>query len=112
MQRLIKRRMHSYLHPAGMTVRAYEPEGPQPPFPPGPRPPVSAPADNTRYVNPTPSQRLIPDDKTHNDALYNVAVATGAAAMSGAVAGPGNAVRAGLAAATGSITATCGRCHR
>lgn len=110
MQKLIKRRMRSYLHPTGIHVRAYEDE--KFPFPPDPRPPVSAPADNTRYINPTPEQRLIPNDKTHNDALYSTAVAAGAAAMSGAIGGPANALRAGVAAAAVTMTATCGNCHR
>lgn len=55
MQKLIKRRMRSYLHPTKMHVRAYRPE--HPPLSLGQPPPASAPADNTRCVNPTPQQR-------------------------------------------------------
>jgi hypothetical protein len=91
-----------------MTVRAYDDERWTPPPPQGT---VSAPADNTRYVNPTPSQRLIPDDTTHNNALRNIATATIAAAVPAAALGPANAVRAGVAAAGVTVATTCVMCH-
>jgi hypothetical protein len=102
MQKLLKRRMGSYLHPIGMAVRAYELEGPQR---------VSAPADGTSYTNPTPQQRMIPNDPTHNEALRTIATAAIAAAVPAAALGPGSAVRAAGAAIGVTVTNTCVTCH-
>lgn len=116
MQKLIKRRMRSYLHPTGIHVRAYHDE--RSPFPPGPPQPVSAPADGTRYYDPTPPLRI---DQTHIDAMVQVAVDIGKGAIKGAatgaaVAGPvgmekGALLGAGIAA-TESIWSNCVNCHR
>lgn len=111
MQKLIKRRMRSYLHPAGMHVRAYEPEEPPPSFPPGPRPPVSAPADGTSFANPTPQQRLVPGDATHNNAINSIASAALGAAVPASALGPLNAARAAASAAGIAAINTCVNCH-
>lgn len=119
MHKLMKRRSRSYLHPTGMEVKGYQGEGWQPPPPPN----ASAPADNTRYVNPSPPYQPlinIPNDQAHNNAVYGIAMATAIAAARGAstgmAAGPGGAVanavkEGGITAATGTIV-VCGTCHR
>jgi hypothetical protein len=118
MHKLMKRRFRPYLHPTGMEVRGYQDEN----WPPPP-PNASAPADNTRYVNPSPPYQPlvnIPNDQVHNNAVYGIAMATALAAARGAstgmAAGPEgaalNAVKEGcITAATGILT-VCGTCHR
>jgi hypothetical protein len=111
MQKLIKRRMRSYLHPTGIAVRAYQVE-----WTPPPPPNASAPADNTRYVNPTPPNQM---DQVHREAATRVALdalrglATGAA--QGFFENPKQAPRTALAEATkaaaGSFVDNCVSCH-
>ena len=107
MQKMIKRRLRPYLHPAGMTLRGYQDER----F-------VSAPADGTSYVNPTPPLRI---DQAHVDAMVKVAMDTGEGALSGAAAGGRIAGPAGMetgaqfgaaTAAVKSIWTNCVTCHR
>lgn len=109
MQKLIKRRMRSYLHPTGMDVRGYL--GDSPGYPPMPPPPTPAPADSTgnSQVN-----------QIHRDAATIVAVdmLKGAlyGAASGAAGGPngmatGAAIGAGAKGAESIIT-NCVNCHQ
>ena len=100
MQKLIKRRMRSYLHPTGMDVRGYL--GETPPLPSGP---------------PNPANTGI--DQTHKTAISQVALDALKGAMYGAASGApggtsgmatGAAIGAGVKGAE-SIISNCVNCH-
>lgn len=108
MKKLMKRRIHSYLHPTGMDVRGYQDER----WPPPP-PNASAPADNTRYANPSPAyQPPIKIDQTHGDAIFGVGVSAAAAAYLASPGGPAAAATAGAAVGYVAATGICWGCHR